>query len=345
MTDYNLSGAQDSWKLGLQWKPSDGLMLRGTDSQDIRAPDVLELFNSASTTVAQDLFPYSTAPTQSRVTGLNVTVGNPQLQPEIAHTVTVGIVLSPTWSSSWQSSVDYYHINIADAIENTSTQGIVDGCHAGVQVDCSLITLNGSPVTSTNGIDINSGSIVVTAPTENIGNESTSGFDLQSTYSHPMGPGTLSAGVSANYLLTFEQPTSASGCSSTELAGTIGGCLGFAAGYPRWSGNLSLQYATSQFSAYVREQIIGSGSADPGAIVGVDISRDMHVPVIEYTNLAFSYNLGFGGRGQIYLNVTNLLNKAPPVTATKATSWVNPTVFQLYDVLGRRFLLGYRLNL
>jgi hypothetical protein len=43
--------------------------------------------------------------------------------------------------------------------------------------------------------------------------------------------------------------------------------------------------------------------------------------------------------------VTNLFNRVPPVTVTHTTSWVDPTVFQLYDVLGRRFLLGYKLNL
>ncbi|MGH7105181.1 MAG: TonB-dependent receptor domain-containing protein [Acetobacteraceae bacterium] len=347
MTDYNISGAQDSWKLGLRWALNRSVMVRATDSQDIRAPDVLELFNSASTTVAQDRFPYSTAPSQATVTGINLTEGNPKLQPEIAHTVTGGIVLSPTWMPGLVASVDYYHIAIADAIENTSVSSIIDGCYQGNQAFCKLVTVNGTPVTTTTGITAATTGLVVTAPTENVGDESTSGIDLETTYRHRAGPGTLSVRGVANHLLTENLTTANTGCPVVEVAGFIGGCLnGFGpGGLPRWTGSLSLQYQTQRYSAYVEERIIGSGKADPYDVVGVDISRDMSVPTVEYTNLALAYTLGFGGRGQLYLNVTNLFNREPPVTATTSTSWVNPTSFRLYDVLGRRFLLGYKLSL
>lgn len=347
MTDYNISGAQDSWKLGLRWALDRSVMLRATDSQDIRAPDVLELFNSASTTVAQDRFPYSTAPSQATVTGINVTVGNPDLQPEIAHTVTGGIVLSPTWMPGFAASADYYHIAIADAIESVSTQSVIDGCYQGNQAFCNLITVNGTPVATTTGITSATTGLVVTAPTENVGDESTSGIDLQAAYSHPAGPGTLSVRGVANHLFSERLATANTGCPVVEVAGFIGGCLnGFGpGGLPRWTGSLSLQYQMDRYSAYVEERIIGSGKADPYDVVGVDINRDMAVPTIEYTNLALSYTAGFGGRGQIYLNVTNLFNRQPPITATTSTSWINPTSFRLYDVLGRRFLLGYKLSL
>jgi len=346
MTDYNISGAQDSWKLGLRWALDRSVMLRATDSQDIRAPDVIELFNSASTTVAQDLFPYSTAPSKATVTGINLTEGNPKLQPEIAHTVTGGIVLSPTWMPGLTASADYYHIAIADAIENTSVQSVIDGCYQGNQAFCKLITVNGTPLTTTTGITAATTGLVVTAPTENVGDESTSGIDLEVAYTHRAGPGTLSVRGVANHLLTERLTTANTGCPVVEVAGFIGGCLnGFGpGGLPRWTGSLSLQYETQRYSAYVEERVIGSGKADPYDVVGVDINRDMAVPTVEYTNLALAYMAGFDGRGQIYLNVTNLFNRAPPVTATTSTSWVNPTSFRLYDVLGRRFLLGYKVT-
>jgi outer membrane receptor protein involved in Fe transport len=348
MTDYNISGAQDSWKLGLRWALDRSVMLRATDSQDIRAPDVLELFNSASTTVAQDRFPYSTAPSQATVTGINETVGNPDLQPEIAHTVTGGIVLSPTWMPGFIASADYYHIAIADAIESTSAQSVIDGCYGGDQAFCKLITVNGTPITTTAGMTAATTGLVVTAPTENVGDESTSGIDLEAAYSHLAGAGTLSVRAVANHLISERLTTADTGCPVVEVAGFIGGCLNGGAapgGLPRWTGSLSLQYQTSRYSAYVEERLIGSGKADPYDIVGVNINRDMAVPAIEYTDLALAYTAGFGGRGQLYLNVANLFNRDPPVTATTSTSWVNPTSFRLYDVLGRRLLLGYKLSL
>ncbi|OYX33375.1 MAG: hypothetical protein B7Y99_07395, partial [Caulobacterales bacterium 32-69-10] len=40
-TDYSLSGAVTTWKLGATWEPSDWLRLRVTRSRDIRAPNLL----------------------------------------------------------------------------------------------------------------------------------------------------------------------------------------------------------------------------------------------------------------------------------------------------------------
>jgi iron complex outermembrane receptor protein len=345
MTDYSISGAQDSWKLGLQWALDDNLLVRATSSQDIRAPDTLELFNTATTQVAQDLFPYSGAASQSRVTGLNISEGNPNLQPEIAHTSTAGIVLSPVWFPGFQSSIDYYRITIAHAIESLSAQGVVDGCYHGNQTDCALMTVNGTPVTSTTGITAATTGLVVNVPTENVGNESTSGVDLESAYTVRVGPGNFTARILGNYLLTENRATAATGCPVTSVVGSIGGCLG-AVGYPRWTGNLSLKYDTERFGVYVQERLIDGGRADAWDELGVTINRNQ-VPTVTYTDLTLSYSLNelLGGDGSVYLNVTNLFNRNPPVTVTRATSWEDPTAYNVYDVLGRRFLLGVRLKL
>jgi outer membrane receptor protein involved in Fe transport len=94
----------------------------------------------------------------------------------------------------------------------------------------------------------------------------------------------------------------------------------------------------------VQERLIDSGRADPWDVVGTTITQNA-VPMIEYTDLNLSYTLGFNDRGRIYLSVTNLFNRDPPVTITVAHQSVDPTSFDVYDVLGRRFFLGYRLSL
>src|ERR1051325_11644121 len=43
-TDYKISGAVTTWKLGGTWEPVEGLLLRMTRSRDIRAPSLSELF-------------------------------------------------------------------------------------------------------------------------------------------------------------------------------------------------------------------------------------------------------------------------------------------------------------
>lgn len=340
MTDYSISGYQDTWKLGLQWALNRSIRVRGTTSQDVRAPDVLELFSSPSTKVSFDLFPYSSAPTTTRVSAVNATVGNTNLSPEIAHTSTAGIVLTPSWMPGLQTSVDYYRIKIDHAIESLISQGVVDGCAQGNSSYCQLITVNGTPITSISQITAATTGLVVTGPAENVGVERTSGIDLESVYTQSMGGGNLTARMIGNYLLTENLPTAITGCAQTELVGAIGGCLG-ANGYVRWKGNVSVQYDTPRYGVFVQERFISKGRADPWDVVGVTVNRNA-VPMVEYTDMTLSYSVG---SGQVYFNVTNLFNRNPPETIISAGAYDAMTSYDVYDVLGRRFALGFRISL
>jgi iron complex outermembrane receptor protein len=344
MTDYSISGPQDTWKLGLQWSLNSSIMLRGTTSQDVRAPDVLELFNSGSTKVSFDLFPYSSAPTQSRVSAVNATVGNPDLLPEIAHTVTAGMVLSPSFAPGLQTSLDYYKIRIDHAIESLISQGVVDGCALVSKSYCNYITVNGTPITNINQITATTTGLVVTGPTQNVGVESTSGIDLESVYTHPLGGGKITGRLIGNYLFTEVLPTAITGCAQAALVGAIGGCLG-QNGYPRWKANASVQYDTPRYGVFLQERFIAGGKADPWDIAGVTITRNK-VPMVEYTDLTLNYTVGsvFHAPAKVYLTVTNLFNRDPPTTITSAGAYDSITSYDVYDLLGRRFVLGFRAN-
>jgi iron complex outermembrane recepter protein len=342
LTDYNISGVEDTWKLGLQWTVLEGMMFRSTISQDIRAPDVLELFNPGSATIGANLFPSSSATPNFQVGGLNQTRGNTNLVPEIAHTDTAGFVLTPKWLDGVQTSLDYYKIDIAHAIEQLTSQGVINGCTAGIAAYCAEITENGVPLTTSAGVSATTTGIVVNLPTENVGTENLSGVDLESDYSlHELG-GTITARLVANYLLTANLPTAITGCSHTDLIGAIGGCLG-ANGYPRWKGAVSGQYQNDRFGVFVQERLIASGRADPWDAPGT-ITQNA-VPMIAYTDFNVNYTIGFANQGHVYLEVTNLFNRDPPETVTIARGTINPTSVDVYDILGRRFILGYRLSL
>ncbi|HEY2401642.1 MAG TPA: TonB-dependent receptor, partial [Steroidobacteraceae bacterium] len=341
-THYSISGNQDTWKLGLQWAMDSNVMLRTTASQDVRSPDVLELFNSGSTKVSFDLFPNSSASPQTRVSAVNATVGNPNLGPEIAHTFTAGMVFTPSWASGLQTSLDYYKIKIDHAIESLISQGVVDGCSTGDQFYCRLITVNGTPITSISQITAATTNLVVTGPTENVAVENTSGVDLNAVYTHSAGPGEFTSRVLGNYLIHENLPTAITGCARTALEGAIGGCLG-QNGYPRWKANFSLQYDMSRFGVFVQERFIGGGKADPWNIEGVTITRNK-VPMITYTDLTVSYSIGsvFNAPISTYLNVTNLFNRDPPTTVTTGGAYDSITSVDVYDTLGRRFVLGFK---
>ena len=91
--DYSTSGGVTTWKLGGSWQIVDDLRLRGTWSQDIRAPNLLELYNPATQLNGNVVYNGVTVPQ------VNFATGNPNLRPERARTITFGGVYSPAFAS------------------------------------------------------------------------------------------------------------------------------------------------------------------------------------------------------------------------------------------------------
>ena len=97
-TDYSLSGDAETWKLGLDYQVDDDLRLRATNSHDIRAPNLNDLFQAAGSTIGlvnDDVLHLTYNITQG-------TGGNPGLKPEVGITNTAGAVYSPSWLNGFQ---------------------------------------------------------------------------------------------------------------------------------------------------------------------------------------------------------------------------------------------------
>ena len=115
-TNYSTSGAVQTWKIGLDYHINDDVRLRATNSIDIRAPTLNDLFS----------------PTQNSVTGFTdihtntngslfiSSQGNPNLMPEVARTYTAGVVFTPHFIPNLTLSYDYYHIDLKNAIGSIS---------------------------------------------------------------------------------------------------------------------------------------------------------------------------------------------------------------------------------
>src|SRR5262249_53239553 len=111
-TDYSSSGNVWTWKVGLDYQPIDDIRFRATQSRDIRAPTLYDLFAGQSALVQNLNDPHTSV---SRVVNI-ITQGNPNLVPEVSQTTTAGAVYSPSWLPRFQMSVDYYNITIDNAI-------------------------------------------------------------------------------------------------------------------------------------------------------------------------------------------------------------------------------------
>jgi len=183
-SEYETAGGADTWSLGLRYRPADWLLLRGTRARAVRAPNIGELFLPQVQTNALLTDPCDrdnvNLGTSNRVANCNAALtaagvsnpalfdntnsgsvqglvgGNPNLGVEQGDTVTYGFVLTPRDVVPGLSlSVDYYDIELSDAIQFFDPQTIVDQCYdlpTGNQF-CSLVRRRSNPGTGQGFID------------------------------------------------------------------------------------------------------------------------------------------------------------------------------------------------
>nr|WP_246328964.1 TonB-dependent receptor [Brevundimonas lenta] len=170
-SDYSTAGGTDAWNVGVRWDINDSFGLRGAVARAVRAPNISELFLPVSQTFAvlddpcdADNFQAGDNPatreancrallglgptdpydfentTSSSVEGL--IGGNPNLETEKADTFTVGFVFRPSFLDGFSMTLDYYDIELEDAIQFFTAQSIVDKCYDLPQPNqfCDLIS-------------------------------------------------------------------------------------------------------------------------------------------------------------------------------------------------------------
>lgn len=328
-TDYSLSGAVRTWKLGATYEPLDGVRLRVTRSRDIRAPNLVELFQSGTTgTIASILNPLNGQ------TGLLNTalLGNRSLKPEIADTWTGGIVLQPqaSWARGFRAAVDFYSIKVDKVIASISATEVLRRCAAGQADYCSLITFD----SSTFGI------ASLALQPANLNKLSERGLDFDISYRIPVGSGTVDIHALATHVLDLKI-TDASG--TIDRAGSLQN-----SGVPSWSGTVDLTYANRGFSGTLTGRyfssslydasLIGPGQDGYSPSLSNSISKN-RLPARTYFDLALSQDIIAEGRRkfQVFATVRNLLDKDPPVEALFINSGGNP-----YDLVGRSYTVGVR---
>ncbi len=319
--DYSSSGGISMWKLGATWDVSDDLRFRVTRSRDVRAPNIPELFTPARGLATQTILDPFRGNAATLV--FPFVQGNPNLKPETANTLSFGAVLKPSFIPGFNFSVDYYDIKIDDAIATVAPQDIVNLCFGGQNDACSQIVRDGS------------GTITQISSTGiNIATQRTKGIDLELGYRTDLGEGKLDFRVFANHTI---KSTLVNGALITRLAGQNNG-----AGTPSWAASAIVGYDINRISATLQARFISAGKYDRSFVEGRDIA-DNTLPSATYLSLNAQYRIGPAeepGRYKLFATVDNLLDKDPPAVPAS----VLPTNPQFYDVLGRRFRVGFSAN-
>ncbi len=172
VADYNLEavGTTYSYRAGLQWAPVEDIRFRATWSRAQRAPDTTELYSPPRDDFDDviDICSGVTAVTPGAIAancrldpGIAATIaadgvflqlddnfnapngGNPNLKEETADTVTLGVVLRPRFIDDLEISVDYYEIEVSDAIAALENNEILLDCYSSNSLDsryCDYLT-------------------------------------------------------------------------------------------------------------------------------------------------------------------------------------------------------------
>lgn len=337
-TDYSTSGFVTTWKVGVTYTPIEDVTFRVTRSRDIRSPNLAELFQTGQTSTQVINDP---ANGNQPVTAFQVSSGNLNLKPEEADTWGVGVVLQPSFVPGFAASVDYYNIDIKDAISSVNAQTIVNQCTAGVTEFCSLVTRSGGTLTS------------ISVSPLNFANQIARGVDFEASYRRELAGGTLSLrALATHYLKNYFN----NGISTpTDTVGTNGFNVASKDSLPKWRYTASISWdrdpvafslTARGFSAGVQNTSwIECASACPTSTASHQTINDNSLPGATYFD--GSVTLKLTKEIETFLAVDNILDKDPAEVAYGpgigvAPLSVNPV---LYDTLGRVFRVGARFRM
>jgi iron complex outermembrane recepter protein len=330
VTDYNTSGTVTTSKYGLIYEPTSWLRLRASRSRDIRAPNTDELYRPLTTafqTVDGALTP-------------SVSGGNTHLVPEVAKTTTYGFaVMGAGPLEGVRLSVDYYKIDIEDAIATLTPQVLVNRCRQ-LGAYCDLVTF------ASNGTVAQ-----VSTLFQNLNRVFTSGFDIELNYRRPL-PALSNGALDVNFLATRLEHLTTTDVTglSIDRAGVAGNNVsGGGAGLPKWQMNGLVTLSSGPASFTVETRYIQAGLFD-ATLVGpeqagynVNLPNSIntnHVAGAVYVNLGARYVLPVPQLKsfEVYVGVQNLLDRDPPVAPSNQGATNNI----LFDTLGRTYRLGVR---
>jgi len=354
-SDYDTVGGTTTWKWGVDWTVTEDVRLRVTDSRAIRAPNIGELFDPlqqnffevddpcsqtelnsaadpalrlANCTALGRPIGYESVNDASFIGGLSG--GNPELMEESSDSLTYGIVLTPRFIPGLIITVDYWEMEIEDAIAVTPAQDILDRCVDGPSIDniyCPLVTRDADfDINADNGI---------TRATQNISALEVEGIDYEIDYTWELGdtfngvPGALQFNIGGTHLLTLDEFVFAEDPStSIDTQGLLGD--------PENSFVLNTTYRAGSLTLNWRMRWL-----DDMRLIDNELADELESPLdadsVGYHDVQARYLFGnvLGGSLEVYGGIRNLTDEEPQEYLTG-----NGGQSGIYDTQGRTYYVG-----
>jgi outer membrane receptor protein involved in Fe transport len=346
-SDYSTSGGISSYKTGINLSIAEFLRFRATSSRDVREPTFSERFDlQGGGGRVNDPVNGNASVEITTASG-----GNEFLRPEKADTTTAGFVFQPVKVGGLQLSVDWYEIDLKDAVGQLGAQVIVNECSQGVLERCSLITRD--PLTNAIG--------TVRNVFLNIDRAAVRGIDYEVLFNTepnfaPNRAESLTLRFLAGRLLedSTTSRAAAGGFVTTDNANRFD--------EPDIEALVSVRYQIGAFGVnwqqrYIPETVLNVQwrQWEPGIVLPTPATITVDDNTVEgqsVTDLTFSYDASVRNpeaRWGLSFAVSNVFDTDPPVIADFGQRFSSQgvpagTTINGFDVYGRRFLMSFDYN-
>ncbi|MBT5555465.1 MAG: TonB-dependent receptor, partial [Halieaceae bacterium] len=347
----------DTYFAGISWAPNDEVRFRFNQAVAIRAPNVFDLYVGINTGLVE-LSPVNgdgdqcSGPTpvatqaQCANTGLSaaqygsvdpsaagqfnlITGGNPNLVAEEGETTTFGVVITPSMIENLSVSIDYFDIEVTDAIGSVPAQTSYDRClTTGDPAFCANVTrdtagtlhlLNEAPGGGLSGLS---------EQNVNVSTFATEGVDVNVTYMLDLSDmGSINFDYAATFLDT-NYSVAIPGDDKVECAGAYAGPCGLPA--PEYNHRFLATWMTP-YDVNVSATWRHIGETD---LYGLDDPQGYLEDSMEernYLDVAATYD--YSENVQIRVGANNILGDDAPVTTAAGTGTGNNNTYPgLFDV-------------
>jgi iron complex outermembrane receptor protein len=379
-SDYSYGISTNTYKIGGDWAPIDGLRLRASYQRAVRAPNLVELYGpqnvvldgttdpcagltAGNALVAKCATAFGLTTAQVLAIEKNpaaqyngLTGGNPNLQPELSDTYTIGFVAQPSFAPGLNFSVDWFDIKVDKYISGIGADTIIKNCvDTANPYFCGLVHrgTNNTLFLDTNGYVIDT--------TLNTGSLHTTGVDLAANYRTSLDivglqdAGSVSFALASTWLDKLETQ-SLPGGTTVDCAGLYGSiCTGLGGSTgpnPEWRHKFRATWNTPfpmdlALSAQVRyfssvdmdttSSQVGLGGTSPSTTPKTDLKLGArtYLDLLATFTVKDNYNFRVG--------INNVLDKDPPLTGQSncPAGACNGNTFPVtYDALGRYIFVG-----
>lgn len=339
--DYSTIGSATSWKAGLDWTINSELRMRATYSEALRAPNIGELYGPQNQTFFRSIKdPCALDNKQSAARVENCKAlgiaedfvlndpgasvegllgGNPDLEAEESQSYTVGLVYQPEFVDGLSLTLDYWSIDIDDAIDSVAAQDILNKCvdsSSGLNMQfCNLVERDA----------VTKQLKLITTIAQNVAAQTAKGVDFEVGYDFDLAGGRMSSKLVGTYLesrrtYSFQDQPG----EYEEEAGT--------AGDAQWQANFSLRYSYGEWSATWRTLYVDAVSlySEQDLAINPDPSDNMGYGSYFLTNAQAAYQFDNGIK--VAVGIDNLFDRDLP-TFTRGTTETTG----LYNNIGRLF--------